>query len=155
MSALQLGTISLVCILTLIALRVPIGVALGGVSFFGFWYLRNLNVALSVFEDTPFVFSASWDLTAIPMFLLMGAIANGSGISAALFRAARLWFGGMPGGLAVATNLACAGFAAACGSSVAAAAAMARLAIPEMLKAGLRQGPRGRRRGAARARWPR
>lgn len=140
MSALQLATISLVCILTLIALRVPIGVALGGVSFFGFWYLRNLNVALSVLEDTPFVFSASWDLTAIPMFLLMGAVANGSGISSALFRAARVWFGAMPGGLAVATNIACAGFAAACGSSVAAAAAMARLAIPEMLKQGYDKG---------------
>ena len=140
MSALQLAAMSLVCILTLIALRIPIGVALGGVSFFGFWYLRNVNVALSVLEDTPFVFSASWDLTAIPMFLLMGAIANGSGISSALFRAARVWFGGMPGGLAVATNMACAGFAAACGSSVAAAAAMARLAIPEMLKQGYDKG---------------
>ena len=140
MSALSLGTISLACILTLIALRVPIGVALGGVSFLGFWYLRNVNVALSVLEDTPFVFSANWDLTAIPMFLLMGAIANGSGISGALFNAARFWFGSMPGGLAVATNFACAGFAAACGSSVAAAAAMARLAIPEMLKQGYDKG---------------
>ena len=140
MSALSLGTISLACILTLIALRVPIGVALGGVSFLGFWYLRNINVALSVLEDTPFVFSANWDLTAIPMFLLMGAIANGSGISGALFNAARFWFGSMPGGLAVATNFACAGFAAACGSSVAAAAAMARLAIPEMLKQGYDKG---------------
>jgi tripartite ATP-independent transporter DctM subunit len=66
----------------------------------------------------------------------MGSLANNSGISSSLFRAARLWFGGMPGGLAVATNFACAGFAAACGSSVAAAAAMARIAIPEMLKHG-------------------
>jgi tripartite ATP-independent transporter DctM subunit len=140
MSALAVSSLSLAAILGLIALRVPIGVALGAVAFFGIWHLRNLNVAVSVIRDIPFNFSANWDLTAIPMFLLMGAIANNSGISTSLFRAARLWFGGLPGGLAVATNMACAGFAAACGSSVAAAAAMARLAIPEMLKHGYDKG---------------
>lgn len=140
MDTLAIATTSLVAILLLIALRVPIGVALGGVSLIGFWWLRDFNVAMSVLRDSPFVFSASWDLTAIPMFLLMGSLANNSGISASLFRAARLWFGGMPGGLAVATNIACAGFAAACGSSVAAAAAMARLAIPEMLRHGYDKG---------------
>ena len=140
MSTLSVSIITLVSILILIGLRVPIGVAIGCVAFVGFWLLRNLDVALSVLRDTPFVFAASWDLSAIPMFLLMGSIANNSGISSALFRAARAWFGGMPGGLAVATNMACAGFAAACGSSVAAAAAMARLAIPEMLKNGYDKG---------------
>jgi tripartite ATP-independent transporter DctM subunit len=136
MGPLALTLTSLAAILVLIGLRVPIGVALGGVSFAGFWYLRNLTVALGVIKETPFVFAASWDLSAIPMFLLMGAIANNSGISASLFRAARVWFSGLPGGLAVATNIASAGFAAACGSSIAAAAAMARLAVPEMLKHG-------------------
>ena len=140
MSTLTLACLSIGIILFLIALRIPIGVALGGVAFVGFWYLRNVNVALSVLEDSPFVFAANWDLTAIPMFLLMGSVANNSGISASLFKAARVWFGGLPGGLAVATNMACAGFAAACGSSVAAAAAMARLAIPEMLKHGYEKG---------------
>ena len=140
MSALTVSIVSLVAILGLIALRIPIGVALGGVSFVGFWYLINLHVAISVIRDAPFSFAASWDLTAIPMFLLMGSIATNSGISSALFRAARLWFGNLPGGLAVATNFACAGFAAACGSSVAAAAAMGRLAIPEMLAQGYDKG---------------
>lgn len=140
MSPLSLSLVSLAAILVLIALRVPIGVALGGVSFAGFWYMRNLEVALGVVREVPFVFAANWEFTAIPMFLLMGAIANNSGISAALFRAARAWFGAWPGGLAVATNAACAGFAAACGSSIAAAAAMARLAIPEMLKQGYDKG---------------
>ena len=136
MTTLQLALLSLVSIVVLIGLRVPIGVALGGVAFIGFWYLRNVDVALSVLRDSPFVFAASWDLTAIPMFLLMGSLTNNSGISTSLFRAARVWFGGLPGGLAVATNMACAGFAAACGSSVAAAAAMARIAVPEMLRSG-------------------
>jgi C4-dicarboxylate transporter, DctM subunit len=140
MSPLALALTSLTALLTLIALRVPIGVALGGVSIAGIWYMRDPRVALSLFEDTPFAFAASWDLTAIPMFLLMGAIANNSGISTDLFRAARLWFGRMPGGLAVATNMASAGFAAASGSSIAATAAMARLAIPEMLRHGYDKG---------------
>jgi len=134
MSTLSLSLTSLGCILFLIGLRVPIGVAMGSVAFAGLWYLRNLDVALSVLRDTPFVFAANWDLSAIPMFLLMGAVAGNSGIGTALFRAAVAWFGWMPGGLAVATNWACAGFGAASGSSIAAAAVMARLAIPEMLK---------------------
>jgi tripartite ATP-independent transporter DctM subunit len=134
MDALTLALVSLGAMLVLIALRVPIGIAMGAVAFAGFWYLRNFNVALSALSDTPFVFAASWDLSAIPMFLLMGAIAANSGIGTALFRAAHAWFGALPGGLAVATNWACAGFGAASGSSIAAAAVMARLAVPEMLK---------------------
>jgi C4-dicarboxylate transporter, DctM subunit len=134
MDALTLSLVSLGGMLVLIALRVPIGIAMGAVAFLGFCYLRNFSVALSALSDTPFVFAASWDLSAIPMFLLMGAIAGNSGIGTALFRAAHAWFGALPGGLAVATNWACAGFGAASGSSVAAAAVMARLAVPEMLK---------------------
>jgi len=134
MDALTLSLVSLGAMLVLIALRIPIGIAMGSVAFLGFWYLRNFNVALSALSDTPFVFAASWDLSAIPMFLLMGAVAANSGIGTALFRAAHAWFGALPGGLAVATNWACAGFGAASGSSIAAAAVMARLAVPEMLK---------------------
>jgi C4-dicarboxylate transporter, DctM subunit len=134
MDSLTLALGSLGLMLVLLALRLPIGVAMGAVAFFGFWYVRNFDIALSVLRDTPFVFAASWDLSAIPMFLLMGAVAGNSGIGTALFRAALAWFGWMPGGLAVATNWACAGFGAASGSSVAAAAVMARLAVPEMLK---------------------
>lgn len=131
---LSFGSLGLV--LFLIALRMPIGIALGVVSFLGFTILRNERVALSVMAQTPFEVSANWGLSAIPMFILMGAIAHNTGISEALFRAARLWLSSLPGGLAVATNFASAGFAAASGSSVATAATMGRLAIPTMLKAG-------------------
>jgi len=134
MGSLALSITSLVVMLVLIGIRVPIGVAMGTVAFCGFWYLTNINVALSVVRETPFVFAANWDLSAIPMFLLMGAIASNAGIASGLFRAAYLWLGSLPGGLAVATNWACAGFGAASGSSIAAAAAMARIAVPEMLK---------------------
>jgi C4-dicarboxylate transporter, DctM subunit len=131
-----LGFGSLGLVLLLIAIRMPIGVALGVTAFLGLTALRNERVAFGVMQDTPFEVAANWGLSAIPMFILMGAIAHGSGISAALFKAARLWFSGLPGGLAVATNFASAGFAAASGSSVATSATMGRLAIPEMLKAG-------------------
>src|SRR5262249_38232666 len=135
MDPLTLALGSLGLMLVLLALRLPIGVAMGAVAFLGFWYVRNFDIALSVLRDAPFTFGASWELSAIPMFLLMGAVAGNSGIGTALFRAALAWLGWMPGGLAVATNWACAGFGAASGSSVAAAAVMARLAVPEMLKA--------------------
>ncbi len=136
MDPLTFGLTTLAVMLGLVALRVPIGVSLGVVSILGLAYVRNFPIALSILRETPFSFAASWDLTAIPMFLLMGAIANHSGISSALFRAARLWFSALPGGLAVAANMASVGFAAACGSSLASSAAMGRLAIPEMLRVG-------------------
>jgi C4-dicarboxylate transporter, DctM subunit len=136
MTPLELGFWSVGAVLLLIAARIPIGAVLGGVAFFGIAALRDIDVALGLIKDTPFEFSANWSLSAIPMFLLMGSVAHHSGISQALFRAARLWLAGLPGGLAVATNLACAAFAAASGSSVATAAAMGRIAIPEMLAQG-------------------
>jgi tripartite ATP-independent transporter DctM subunit len=136
MSPATLGLVTLVVLLGLLALRVPIGVALGGVSLVGIAWLRGTDVALGMLRSAPYDFLANWELSAIPMFILMGSVAHHTGISSALFRAARLWFGRLPGGLAVATNFACAGFAAASGSSVAAAAAMGKIAIPEMLRAG-------------------
>ncbi|MBU0642297.1 MAG: TRAP transporter large permease subunit [Alphaproteobacteria bacterium] len=140
MSGPLIGALGLVGVLLLIAIRIPIGVALGVAAVAGLSILRNLNVAMNVMEQTPFEVAASWSLSAIPMFILMGAIAHNSGISVALFRAARLWASRLPGGLAVATNLASAGFAAASGSSVATAATMGKLAIPEMLRNGYDKG---------------
>ncbi|SDY61644.1 TRAP transporter large permease [Citreimonas salinaria] len=136
MSEAVLGFGSLGLILLLIGIRIPIGVALGVVAFLGFALVRNERVAFSMMMATPFEVASKWDLSAIPMFILMGAVAHATGISSALFRAARLWLSGLPGGLAVATNLSAAGFAAASGSSVATAATMGRIAIPEMLRAG-------------------
>lgn len=140
MSAPLIGALGLLGVLVLIAIRIPIGVSLGVAAVVGLTVLRNERVAMNVMEQTPFEVAASWSLSAIPMFILMGAIAHNSGISVALFRAARLWASRLPGGLAVATNLASAGFAAASGSSVATAATMGRLGIPEMLRAGYDKG---------------
>lgn len=140
MSSLAIGFTGLAAVLVLIAMRLPIGVALGGVSVIGVMMIRGPLVAAGLVKTITFEFAANWSLSAIPMFLLMGAVAHHSGISSALFRAAKLWMGGLPGGLAVASNFACAGFSAASGSSVATAAAMGRITIPEMIAQGYEKG---------------
>src|SRR5690606_10080220 len=121
-------------LLLLIALRMPIGAALGGVSLVGIMLIRGPSAAFSALASIPYDFAAHWSLSAVPMFLLMGTIAYHTGLTASLYSAARIWLSFLPGGLAVATNFACAGFAAASGSSLATAAAMGRLAVPEMIK---------------------
>lgn len=136
MRPLDIGLAGLGLVLALIAIRVPIGVALGGVSVIGIALIRGPDVALGILKTSPFDFVASWSLSSIPMFLLMGAVAYHAGISLTLFEAARAWLGRLPGGLAVAANFACAGFSAASGSSVATAAAMGRLTVPYMLAQG-------------------
>jgi C4-dicarboxylate transporter, DctM subunit len=117
-------------------MRMPVGFALMLVSMVGIAQLKSWEIAIGMLKTEPFDFAAHWSFSAIPMFLLMGAVAHHSGISTALFTAARLWLGFLPGGLAVAANFACAGFAAASGSSTATAAAMGRISVPEMTKAG-------------------
>jgi TRAP-type mannitol/chloroaromatic compound transport system permease large subunit len=134
MTSLQIGFWALGVLLLLLALRVPIGVVLGVVSLGGIWVLMGGKAAIGVARSMPYEFVAKWELSAIPMFLLMGSIAYHSGLTRGLFECARLWLSRLPGGLAVATNYAAAGFSAASGSSLATSAAMARLAVPEMLR---------------------
>ena len=130
-----IGVIGFATILVLIGLRVPIAIVLIIVPVVGISAIRGIDVGLGQLKTVPFEFIANWNLTTIPMFLLMGALFYHSGMSTSLFDAARAWLGRLPGGLAIAANMACTAFAAACGSSMATAAAMGRLAIPEMLKA--------------------
>ncbi|MEW5423807.1 TRAP transporter large permease [Amorphus sp. 3PC139-8] len=136
-------TVALICMLALLvilAARVPIGIALAVVSIGGIIALRGTRPAFGMLGALPFDFAASWSLSAVPMFLLMGALVYHTGLTRSLYAAARLWFNPLPGGLAVASNFASAGFAAASGSSLATAAAMGRLAIPEMLSFGYNKG---------------
>ncbi|MBF9033243.1 TRAP transporter large permease subunit [Rhodobacterales bacterium HKCCE2091] len=134
MSDVAIGGMGLGVILVLLALRVPIAIALTGVSLVGIWALLGERPALGTLRTIPYQFVAHWSLSAIPMFLLMGAVAYHAGIVSALYSAARLWLCKLPGGLAIASNFACAGFAAASGSSVATSSAMGRIAVPEMLR---------------------
>jgi tripartite ATP-independent transporter DctM subunit len=135
MSSVATGFTGFAAILVLVALRIPIGVALALVAVVGLAAVAGIPAVMSLSGSIPYEFGASWELSAVPMFLLMGALTYRSGLTDPLFHALRMWLRFLPGGLAVATNFACAIFAAACGSSVATTVAMGRIAIPEMLKA--------------------
>ncbi len=120
----------------LMAVRVPIGVAMGIVGVVGFGYLASAGPAFNLLAQSPIRVTTDWDLAIIPMFILMGAFATASGMSRELFEASNAWLGHRRGGLAMATITACAGFAAINGSSVATAATMTNVALPEMRRAG-------------------
>jgi tripartite ATP-independent transporter DctM subunit len=134
MDRVAIGYLAITAGLGLIALRVPIGVALGVVSFFGIAAILNMTAAWGIVTAVPFNFVGDWNLTAIPMFLLMGYVASSTGLSRGLFRAMRIALSRLPGGLAVASVGACALLSAASGSSVATSSAFARIATPEMLR---------------------
>ncbi|MCK6449751.1 MAG: TRAP transporter large permease [Alphaproteobacteria bacterium] len=134
MSNLATGYFSLGALLVLIALRVPIGVALGGIAFAGLAMVANVNVAFALLTTVPFELIGDWALSAVPMFILMGFICTETKLTSSLFQAMRLVLAGVPGGLAVSSVAACTLFAAASGSSVATAAGMSRIAVPEMLR---------------------
>jgi C4-dicarboxylate transporter DctM subunit len=129
-----------VALFGLMALRVPIGIAMGIVGVAGFGLLSSLYPALNLLAQSPIRVSTDWDLAVIPLFILMGSFATASGMSRELFRASHAWLGHRRGGLAMATVTACAGFAAINGSSVATAATMTSIALPEMRKAGYAPG---------------
>ena len=121
-----------VALFAMIALRVPIGVAMGLVGVFGFASIRGINPALNLLATSPIRVIADFNLSLVPFFILMGIFATNSGMSRELFRAGNAWLGSFRGGLALSTIAACAGFAAICGSTVATAATMTKIALPEM-----------------------
>lgn len=140
MDRLEIGFTGLAAVLALIALRVPIGLVLVIVSFGGIWAATNINAAWGMVRAIPYQFIANWSFSAVPMFLLMGYIASHAGLTNGLFSAMRIVLRRVPGGLACATVGASALFASASGSSVATAAAMSRISVPEMIKAGYDKG---------------
>lgn len=140
MERVEIGFIGIAITLVLIAIRTPIGVALGLVSVIGIWSLTSFNAAWSIVSAIPYDFVTDWNLSAVPTFLLMGYIAAEAGLTKGLFRSIRMFFGRVPGGLASSTVMASALFASASGSSVATAAAFSRIAVPEMLKSGYNAG---------------
>ncbi len=127
---------SFVVLFVLIILRVPIGVAMGLVGVAGFGMLTSQDAALNLLALSPMRTSTEYTLGLIPMFILMGSFASASGISADLYKSSQAWLGHFRGGLALATIAACSGFAAICGSSVATAATMTKVALPEMRRYG-------------------
>ncbi|MDD4923548.1 MAG: TRAP transporter large permease [Dehalococcoidales bacterium] len=130
------GIVGIVILIVLFILGMPVGFAMAFVGFAGFSYLVSPAAGLNLLARDVFSNLSSYSLTVIPMFILMGSIAFASGISSRLYAASHTLLGHVRGGLAMATILACAGFAAICGSTSATAAAMGKVALPEMKKYG-------------------
>jgi len=136
MSPPVIGLIGMAVLVALILIRIPVGVALGLVGFFGYVALEGSTKALFVFGAVPLELASAYSLSVLPLFTLMGAFATMAGLSTDLFRAANAVFASTRGSLAMAAIGASAAFGAVCGSSVATAATMGRISIPEMLRAG-------------------
>lgn len=129
----SLLAILILCLLfVLLAGGMPIGFAMGLSAFIGTLLLIDAGAALALLGQTAYETALSYDLSVIPMFVLMGYIAGEAGLNEALYRACNAWLGHRRGGLALATIGGCGAFAAICGSSLATAATMAQIALPEM-----------------------
>lgn len=130
------STVSVCLIFLLMAIGAPVFAALGLTGVTGIVMIEDLTFVLNRLKAFSYAQSASYLLTVIPLFILMGAFAHHAGVGEKLFGVARKWVGHRPGGLAMASILTCAGFAATSGSSVATAATVGSVAIPEMRRAG-------------------
>jgi C4-dicarboxylate transporter DctM subunit len=134
---IELGFWSFPVILALIFLRIPIGLAMLAVGIGGSWLVTgSLNPVMAQFKNLTHGTFANYSLSVVPLFLLMGQFASLGGMSAALFKAAATWLGHRKGGVAMAAVGACAGFGAICGSSLATAATMGQVTLPELRKYG-------------------
>jgi tripartite ATP-independent transporter DctM subunit len=127
-----IGLLGLAAMFLMIFLRVPIGIALGLAGAGGYWALSGLEPTLNLLGSVPFETVYNYDLSIIALFVLMGNFAMVSGMSRDLYDMARSLVGHWPGGLASATIVGCAGFAAVSGSSLASAVTMGRVSLPEM-----------------------
>ncbi len=132
MAETTIGLIGLAALFLLLALRMPVAVAMIVVGVGGITVLNSWSAALSTLVRETFVLASFNELSVIPLFVLMGNLATVSGMSRDLYDAAYAWVGRFRGGLASATVVGCAGFAALSGSSVASAVTMGRVSLPEM-----------------------
>lgn len=136
MSAPFIGFICIGVMLLLIALRCPVALAMALTGFIGFGSIVAFEPAVSLLETGPFETLSNYSFSPIPMFILMGVFASKARMSAELFTGAKTLFGSWRGGMALAAVCSCGIFSAISGSSLATAASMARVALPEMKKNG-------------------
>ena len=136
MSEAVIGLIGFACALGVIALGVPVAVAMGLVGVVGFWWLNGWSSAAYILGSSPFEAIFPYSFSVIPLFVLMGVFASRAGLSRSLFDAINSFMGHKRGGLAITTVGACAFFGAICGSSLATVATIGRIALPEMKRAG-------------------
>jgi C4-dicarboxylate transporter, DctM subunit len=122
-------------LILLMALRVPVAVGMGLIGIAATWMFVSSG-AVSQLANIAYSQSASFILVVVPLFILMGEVIALSGLGTSLFKAAALWTRRLPGGLAVGTVGACAGFASVCGSSPVTAATIGAISVPEMIRNG-------------------
>jgi C4-dicarboxylate transporter DctM subunit len=134
MDPFLIGVIGIVLLIILLFSKLPIGAGMALVGFLGFAAVVGLDPALGLLQTVPYTTFSEQSLSVIPLFLLMGAFAFQSGMSEDLFDAVYKWMGHFRGGVAMATVVACACFAAISGSSLATAATLGAIALPEMKK---------------------
>jgi C4-dicarboxylate transporter DctM subunit len=138
MSGIAIGSIIFGMLMVLLALRVPIGIAMFTMGAAGYWSLSGFEIdrLLDALKTVAYARLSNYDIAVIPLFLLMGQFATHGGLSAALFRFVAAFMGHLRGGIAMAAIGACAGFGAICGSSLATAATMGQVALPELKRFG-------------------
>ena len=130
------GGIAFAAVLILMVLNIPIGIAMLLVGFTGFALISGFDPAIFVLGTAPFDAVSKYTLSVLPLFVLMGNLANSANLSRNLYDAAYAVVGHYKGGLAMSTVGACAGFGMICGSSIATAATMSQMAGPEMRRHG-------------------
>jgi tripartite ATP-independent transporter DctM subunit len=118
----------------MVVMQIPVGFAMAIVGFCGLWYMTSLEAALTVVSTETWVQFSSYGMSVLIPFILLGFICFHSEVNQNLYRTVHTWFGRTRGGIAMATVLACGGFAAICGSNSATAATMTTVALPEMKK---------------------
>lgn len=130
------ASVGLLLMLVLALARVPLAIAMGLVGFGGLWWMRGLNPAMASVTSTVYEAGFEYTLSVVPLFILMGNFVTRAGMSRELYRAAYTLVGHFRGGLGMATVMACAGFGSVCGSSIATAATMTKVAYPSMKEHG-------------------
>jgi len=130
------GIIGIVVMVIIIMAGLPVAFSMGFVGFLGLVYMLDFPIAVNQIPLTFYTVVSDYSYTVLPFFILMGYFATDSGITSDLYLTAEKWLRKLPGGLALATIAGCAGFASICGSSVATAATMSTLALPEMKRRG-------------------
>lgn len=136
MNSTLIGISGIVLMVAIFMTRMPVAYVMAMVGFLGFSIMSSLNGSLNLLAKDFYEVFSSYNLTTIPLFILMGQLAFNSGISAKLYASAYKFLGNTKGGLAIATVSACTAFGAVCGSSAATAATMATVGLPEMRKFG-------------------
>jgi len=147
MDPVTFGILGFICVLILLAVRVPIGFAMAGIAVvctFFFYAMRTgifmperaIRPTVSLIYGNTFDLIHSYELSMIPLFVFLGHIAFRTGMTSDIYAAARLWLARIPGGVAMASVIGCGGFSAITGSSIACASAMGRICVPEMLRIG-------------------